>query len=102
RYPFFLSSFITNDDMLLIADLSNPDIAQSNGSYLKRGSLHFFRSKFLSETACHEEIAITNFGDCSCEVPLSFHFRSDFVDMFEIRGVKRRQHGNFLPTEINP
>lgn len=96
RYPTYLSSSITNDDMLLTADLSNSDIAFSDGNSLRHSNFHIFRSKFLSEDSCYEEVLITNFSNSECIFPLSFLFKTDFVDMFEIRGVPRESRGTYF------
>lgn len=99
RYPTLLSSSITRDDLLLIADLSNPDIPNCEGKSIKHSAFHIQRTKFLSEDSCFEEIEITNFSDESCCLPVTFFYQGDFVDMFEIRGVQREKHGRILPVK---
>ena len=43
-----------------------------------------------------EELAITNFSTSSVSFELSLSFDADFVDLFEIRGWKRKQRGKLL------
>lgn len=100
RYPVYLSSTITNDDMLLTVDLTNPDIVHPNGKTLLHSSFHVFRSKFLYDDGCYEQLEITNFANEASHLPISFLFDSDFADMFQIRGIKREKHGELLATEI--
>lgn len=99
RYPTLLSSTVTNDDMLMTADLSNPDIEDAD-CVSPHSSFHVFRSKFLLADSCYEQLQITNFSDVKCSLPLTFFFQSDFVDMFEIRGIPREKRGTILPAEV--
>jgi glycogen debranching enzyme len=100
QYPLFLSSTIRSDNTLFTADLSNPDLIQPNGEVLHRGTFHIYRSKFLSEDACYEQIQITNFGDKRHQLELNLKFKSDFSDMFEIRGIPRTKKGKLFDPEI--
>ncbi|MDZ4675964.1 MAG: amylo-alpha-1,6-glucosidase [Oligoflexia bacterium] len=93
QYPLFLSSTIRSDNTLFTADLSNPDLNQANGEVVHRGTFHIFRSKFLTDDACYEQIEITNFGNSKQSLEINLKFKSDFADMFEIRGIPRIQHG---------
>jgi len=43
-----------------------------------------------------EELAITNYSTSSVSFELSLSFDADFVDLFEIRGWKRKQRGKLL------
>lgn len=92
-----LSSSITSDDMLFTADLSNPDITVQNSDLkVNHSSFHLFRSKFLTDNVCYEEVQITNFSEKNVSLPVSFLFATDFLDMFEIRGIARKGRGTIL------
>ncbi len=104
RHATLLSSSITGDDMMLTVDLSNPDLAQlvsaqgyPLGLKLGHSSFHLFRTKFLYQDSCYEELEITNFSNYRHVLPLSFAYKADFVDMFEIRGMKREKRGHLFP-----
>jgi len=96
--PLFLSSGIKEDNAFLTVDLTNPDITAKDVVVVPKGSLHVFRSKFLYNGVCYEHLRIRNYGLYSVDVPFSVHFGSDFADVFEVRGVKRRKRGK----QLNP
>jgi glycogen debranching enzyme len=86
--------------MLLTADLSNPTLCLDDGTAVRHSTLHVFRSRFLTEDACSETIEITNFSKSDLKLPLCFAFQTDFLDMFEIRGVQRERRGEHLPPQV--
>jgi glycogen debranching enzyme len=91
--PLLLSSAVENDNVVLIVDLSNPDIYQGGKVVLPRETLHVRRSKFLWEGTCHERIAVHNFGPEPQKCFLSLSFAADFADLFEVRGMQRPRRG---------
>src|SRR2546423_229882 len=98
--PLFLSSTVKEDNDLLVVDLTNPDIAGTGEVAVRRGTLHFFRTKFLWQGACYERLRIKNYGLFPVEVAFSLHFEADFVDIFEVRGTRRTRRGQSLGVTI--
>ncbi|HEY6767619.1 MAG TPA: amylo-alpha-1,6-glucosidase [Candidatus Sulfotelmatobacter sp.] len=99
--PMLLSSTIRDDNTFLSVDLSNVDAADAGIITLPRGTIHFFRSKFLEEGCCREQIRVINYGVEPVAVPVSFHFDADFADIFEVRGSKRLERGVVLPPLVD-
>ncbi len=98
--PLLLSSTIREDNILFGIDLTNPDIQLECGASLPRGTVHIYRTKFLTELVCYDQITVNNYGDTAIDVELSFDFDADFADIFEVRGEKRKRRGEKLPQEI--
>jgi glycogen debranching enzyme len=98
--PLLLSSTIREDNILFGIDLTNPDIQLECGASLPRGTVHIYRTKFLTELVCYDQITVNNYGDTPIDVELSFDFDADFADIFEVRGEKRKRRGEKLPQEI--
>ncbi len=99
--PILLSSTVKRDNLLLTADLTNPDF-EHGGLKIPDDMLHIFRSKFLYDNACFERLEIQNFGwKGSYPIELTLQFDADFRDMFEIRGHERRGHGEHHRTKID-
>src|SRR5262249_4026447 len=71
----------------------NPDIAGSGEVVIPRGTLHYFRTKFLWQGTCYERLRIKNYGLIPVEVSLDLLFEADFVDIFEVRGTRSAQRG---------
>ena len=98
--PLLLSSTIREDNVLFAIDLTNPDIQLESGAPLPRGTVHIYRTKFLTEFVCYDQITLNNYSDCAIDVEVSFAFEADFADIFEVRGEKREHRGEKLHQEI--
>ncbi len=99
--PLLLSSTIREDNVVFAIDLTNPDLKLSSGIYLPHGTLHIYRTKFLTEGVVYDRIRVHNYGDKPVDVDMSFDFEADFADIFEVRGEKRQRHGQMIPEEMN-
>lgn len=98
--PLLLSSTIREDNVLFAVDLTNPDLDLESGQLLPRGTVHIYRTKFLTETVCYDQITLNNYGDAAIDVEVSFDFDADFADIFEVRGEKRKRRGNKLRENV--
>ncbi|ROZ75688.1 amylo-alpha-1,6-glucosidase [Ramlibacter sp. WS9] len=99
--PLHLGSSVEESNSLLVIDLMNPDLPAREGrAPLAKGTLHIFRAKLLWHGVCHEHIRVTHHGSESTQVRLEFTFDGDFVDLFEVRGMKRDKRGDRLPPEV--
>jgi glycogen debranching enzyme len=97
--PLLLSSTISDDNAVFTADFTNPDIRQDGLPWLPHGQIHVFRSRVLRNGSCLERIRVSNFTRQRLEFPLVILFDADFVDVFEVRGVRRSRRGDVLPTD---
>jgi glycogen debranching enzyme len=98
--PMLLSSFIKNENEMLSVDLTNPDIHGENNVVIPKGTLHISRSKFLQDGACHELIILFNYGSDAYDTELTLTFHGDFRDIFEVRGIKRKERGEMQKPMI--
>jgi glycogen debranching enzyme len=98
--PLLLSSTIREDNVLFGVDLTNPDLRLASGASLPRGTVHIYRTKFLTDLICYDQITLNNYGEWPLDVEVSFAFEADFADIFEVRGEKRAQRGEKLPEEL--
>lgn len=92
--PMLLSSNIKNENEMMSVDLTNPDINDDQNMVIPKGTLHISRSKFLQDGACYEMIILYNYGSDTHETELEISFDADFRDIFEIRGITRKQRGS--------
>jgi glycogen debranching enzyme len=100
--PLHLGSSVEEANSLLAIDLMNPDIPAREGRpALQKGTLHLFRGKLLWQGACHEHIRVTHHGSESVRVRLEFTFDSDFIDLFEVRGMTRERRGDRLAPDVS-
>lgn len=98
--PLLLSSVIQEDNTFLSVDMTNFDIPLKSGGTLPREMIHLFRSKFVLEDTCYDEIRISNYGTDPVHIKLVILFDADFADIFEIRGAKRQGHGKRLDDHV--
>ena len=97
-----LSSTVKNRNAFFAVDLTNLDFSAEGKVELPRGSLHFFRSKFIWEGACYERLRIMNFASSKVSLSLSYEYGADFVDIFEVRGSKREKRGEQREPIVTP
>jgi glycogen debranching enzyme len=98
--PLLLSSRVENNDVLFTGDLANLDVSRDNEVVIPRGILHVLRSRFLWKSTCYEEFTFVNHGLSELNVPLRMSFEADFADIFEVRGMHRKQRGTILPPDV--
>ena len=90
--PLLLGSTARGDNSRLAIDLTNPDMMLEE-HLLRSGTIHLSRTKVLWAAACHERIELRNFGEEPVSLPISFRFAADYVDLFEVRGMRRAARG---------
>jgi glycogen debranching enzyme len=76
------------------------DIEGENKDGTPRGTLHVYRSKFLHDGICYEQLRLANYGLTFIDLALSFEFDADYADIFEVRGTPRRKRGRLLPAKV--
>ena len=100
RAPSLLSGNVSSDNTSFTAHLTNRPLPPLGGEGTPEGVIHVERMRVLCGTVLYEAISLTNYGFSDAVVPLSISFASDFKDMFEVRGLKRTQHGSVEPTRV--
>jgi glycogen debranching enzyme len=98
--PLLLSSTVREDNVLFGVDMTNPDLRLASGAFLPRGTVHIYRTKFLTELVCYDQLTLNNYGEDAIDVDVSLEFEADFADIFEVRGEKRAHRGEKLPEEV--
>lgn len=98
--PLLLSSAVREDNDLLSVDMTNPDFEMKDGTLVRNGTIYINRSIFLWEGSYYEHVRVSNYGMEPAAFSLSFHFESDYADIFEVRGARRRVRGEMLPSGV--
>lgn len=96
KRPLLLSSLVTEDNTLLDIDLMNPDLQGESQVEVPRGKMYLSRRLFLWKGTCYQEIRLHNFGQTTARFELRIEVDADFVDLFEVRGLERKQRGQKL------
>lgn len=95
-----LSSTVRRDNVLLAADLTNPDIFGEGRLLLPRGTLHIYRTQFLWQDVLYLRIRVRNYALTPVEISFTLEFGADYADIFEARGQTRAHRGELLPPRI--
>jgi glycogen debranching enzyme len=98
--PLLLGSNVTEDNLALAIDLTNPDIAERGEASLPKETLHILRTKVLDDATCLETILVRNYGEAPVQVELALRLQADFADIFEVRGQVRPRRGKYLPATV--
>jgi glycogen debranching enzyme len=99
--PYFLNSYLSDDNAEFRANLTNPDLAGRDGKIeLPRNSIQIERSWVMVNAGLYHRLTINNYSHAPVRVPFDLVFGADFADLFEVRGVRRERHGEHLPAEI--
>ena len=91
--PLLLGSAIRDDNLNFYVDLTNADVYENDRIVLLKDTLHIARTIYLSDGSLRERIALSNHGAQEVHLTLSLAFASDFADIFEVRGIRRKQRG---------
>jgi glycogen debranching enzyme len=91
-----LNSRVSDDNMVLTVDLTNPDVRSDERLVIARGTLHVSREQLLYDAACYERIRVVNYGLDPVRVVLRYRWEADYADIFEVRGTRREATGRKL------
>jgi glycogen debranching enzyme len=101
RKPLLLNSSIREDNSLLSVDATNLSVQLPDARHVPQGSIHIFRSTFLSDASCHVQFRLHNYGMETQPVDLLFVFDADFADIFQVRGTPRSHSGRRLEDRFD-
>src|SRR5215472_4003006 len=91
--PLLLGFSLSDDNTMFAVDLTNPDICVDGQNVVEQHTLHMVRSIFLWRSKAYQRLAVHNHGDRLVVLQLAIDFDSDFADLFEVRGLRRRRRG---------
>lgn len=91
--PLLLGSNVRDDNAVLTVDLTNPDMFFEKRLLLPKDTLHVVRTIFLWRGTAYQRLGLHNHGDRPIAINLSLTFGSDFADVFEVRGMRRKRRG---------
>jgi len=97
KKPLLLSSFITQDNAILMVDMTNPAI---NDGKTPSGAIHILRSIFIWHAARYEFFSFCNYLDEPLRLNLDMKIEADYFDIFEVRGHKRHRRGQMQEAKI--
>jgi glycogen debranching enzyme len=100
RRPLLLSSTVSDDNVVFVADFTNVDVRRGEQVELPHGEIHLFRSRVLGDNFSIDKLRIFNHSVRTIDIPLLIRFEADFSDVFEVRGTRRARRGTRLPDRL--
>jgi len=97
KRPMLLSSSMHENKAALSVDLTNPDLPLGKDDKLQRDTIFLQRTKFLWKGVCYERVSFKNYDRNRRRLRIDVLFDTDFRDVFEVRGTKRRRRGREAP-----
>jgi glycogen debranching enzyme len=98
--PMLLGSTVRDDNDQLIVTLTNPDVFLGNTLYQPANSLHIAKRIFLCEGVCYHETRFENYAFQPVDTVVEIRFSADYMDIYEVRGMSRKQRGLDLPSDV--
>jgi glycogen debranching enzyme len=96
-----LGSRVRDDNSLLTADLTNPDIYDGGRLVLSKDTIHIVRTSFVWNDTFYTRFGLRNYGDRAIDLSFDLWFANDFADLFEVRGMRRERRGKSGPTRLD-
>jgi glycogen debranching enzyme len=91
--PLLLGCNVRDDNTVLTVDMTNPDISDGGQIVLQKDTLHIVRTAFIWRKTAYQRLGIRNHGIRPIGIRIALLFDSDFADLFEVRGLKRKRRG---------
>jgi glycogen debranching enzyme len=98
--PLLLGCNVRDDNSVLTADLTNPDVIRDGQILLQKDTLHILRTTFLWGATAFQRIGIRNHSSRTVPLRIALRFDSDFADLFEVRGLKRERRGTATRSTV--
>jgi glycogen debranching enzyme len=98
--PLLLSSTVSDDNAVFVADYTNLDVGEGGRIELPHGAIHLLRSRILGNGFSIDRVRVSNHSLRTVEIPIAVRFQADFADVFEVRGTPRAAHGSRLPDRV--
>jgi glycogen debranching enzyme len=100
--PMLLHSAVSDDNLNVYVDLTNPDIYADGRIALLKDTVHISRTIYLCEGSLRERIGLMNHAAEPVSFTLTLAFACDFADIFEVRGIKRQRRGRAWSEVLGP
>jgi len=81
--------------------LTNPALQTAEGKHIPKETLEIRRHRIVNSNRLLESIQVTNYGIFRATVNLCFDFNADFVDIFEVRSMRRRHRGRLSTPKVS-
>jgi glycogen debranching enzyme len=81
-------------------ELTTGNITLRDSFDLPENTVHIRREQLLASDILFDRYTFENFNRCQVEFTVGISFNADFVDVFQVRGVARADHGQYFKPVI--
>ncbi len=99
--PLVLHATASEDEQQVAVDLTNPDVTEPGRHPLAGQTVRIARRLTLYERQLYETLMVESFASGVHELALTWCFRADFADVFEVRGLRRSRRGRTFPAQAD-
>jgi len=100
EYPLFLYSTTAADGSEILVDLTNNDYSDGHPQVVPRNTVFVRKRLMLYENTLYQTIHLKNYHTSSIDFKLTINYGSDFLDLFEVRGMIRAERGRMIPPRV--
>ncbi len=99
--PYFLNSYLSDDRAQFRATLTNADLGKKGQpDWLPRNSIRVNRGWVLDDASLYHRLSLHNYIGVAVDIEIDFYYAVDFVDVFEVRGLRRKRRGEMLSPSV--
>ncbi|MGH9524326.1 MAG: amylo-alpha-1,6-glucosidase [Terriglobales bacterium] len=77
-------------------ELTTSNITLRDSFDLPENTLHVRREQLLANDQLYDRLSFENFNLVPVQLQLEIHYAADFVDVFQVRGTARPEHGQYF------
>lgn len=100
--PYFLNSYLSDDRAQFRATLTNADLGKKGQpDWLPRNSIRVNRGWVLDDASLYHRLSLHNYIGVAVDIEIDFYYAVDFVDVFEVRGLRRKRRGEMLSPSVD-
>jgi glycogen debranching enzyme len=81
-------------------ELTTGNITLRDSFDLPENTVHIRREQLLASDILYDRYTFENFNRCAVKFTVEISFNADFVDVFQVRGVARAEHGQYFQPVI--
>lgn len=97
--PLLLFSSVARDHSSIVVDFTNPPLEGDDGTSVPADSVYLRKELIVYQNKLIVSLRLANHYLERLVLPISLRFDSDFRDIFEVRGTKRKARGEMLEPE---
>ena len=95
-HPGIVLSSNTEKTFVSQIELTTPQMKVRDSFDIAENTIHIRRQQLLNAEALFDRFSIVNFHRDELELSIELLFDVDFVDVFQVRGTPRKEHGHYF------